>query len=1522
MSKAGTFSNQGDDYQRVVATKWLIELLSNNGIEYVQVESNGIPGGIEKVTVDDIVVSYKDGTRRHIQAKKNQSLQKEWSIKDLGSELPKILEQLEQGKHIIVELYSATPFGKLATLSEACKIFPNFIDFQRELSTENAKVLSILEEEWDRSEEKVFSLLKRLRVGSHHNIEDWGKINKASLRTIVTHPAQALDTLEALVNKYQSKNLTGKFKITSEDILEEFASKGLTKRPAYGELEVVEQFRRTSAIGRKDWKRTIAGEKIYRKELDEALQHIRDGKNTVMVQDRPGSGKTCLLLDLADAIENDNAYHLLFIKGDRFAKVTSDDNALPKQVVECCGLLSCSSQLVVVIDSLDVLSCQRDHAALSFFLNLIDQLQTIKNVTVVAACREFDLKYDPKLRDRQWDAEIKLKDFDFQNTVIPILNKLSVKVEQLNSDLKELLCLPQNLSLFERVSGYNKVFNVRTTYDLYNAFIEYALKNDDAIEEQAFKKLIFSIVEKLLKERVHSLSKTSTNIDEHILQSLISKGVLNEEIDGKIGFTHQTLFDNFVAANALQKETTLSELILAHPPLPFYRPSVRSYLFFARGQSFKVFSRNIREALSDNEIAYHFKRLIVETYAEMIPIDDDWNLVRWMFTNQNNLFNRFFSWLESKHWFNLIATKWYPSLAQLPDCSKWHSSFINKLDVWMNYYPNEVVSIWNNVLNEDYGRDNAWTICHSLTRFTHYHTNGLKELIYKLKDFQEADSHFMGKIYCNYVEATDEGYDILWDWMTRDISIKEMTTRNKENELHCESHDLSDKDFLNKHLISSEYFLNLVLNSILYWVEDSYYYKEGGLTSKLLEYTSIPGEVSSFSSININNISKLIQAVEDAFLYHAGINSDWWKQEEAKLRESKELAFRYILIKAYRENAETNLTGITVQLLDKELFESSELNYELGLLINETFHLLSEQVQDNVVAVIENLFSEHPEEEEKFKNWHNRVRFNLFMRIPTHLRADNVNCFIKKFIPEYGYFEPIREKYTWSRGIGSPVSAENLDNLSIDALYNLFKYFKEYKGESSHPADFHKGGLRQLGSAISNLAKNNPTKYLKIANNSKFDEFSESIIKEILDGVGYHIGCRLGRISDNGYKPITPLPNLNDITRGLLDTIETKHSLFENDIKYARMVEHCIEALSTQEDLERVVKLLQPLSIHPDPDGNKLNARQLNNEKITGDSILNYSINCTRGIVGKSVMLVLNKLLELELKPLDSIVKIIERLAIDKAIEVRASLLRNLAYTAYKNKELGWHIFNIVFGSKQTYLWSLGEKFLYNQYYSSYDMVRPCLDRIKDEAITECGATWGRLSALCMIQGHFTQQDFFKELKQIDNKDVWDGALSVFIANLEKDYDGLCHESFRKSMKESKVAKKFGHKIDGAFKLDEGGKFINSATGQLFINSLVLDKEKNPKMNYFIDWIEYQSRIDPMIALELCESLLSKLLSFETKVRLWHSEPLISALTTILREADESDDLELINRAVHVQDQFLLMGIDGMDKYLEEAALL
>ncbi len=1522
MSKAGTYSNQGDDYQRAIAVNWIIELLVNDKIEYVQVESNGLPNKNEEVTVDDIVVVYKDGTRRHIQAKKNQSQERSWSIKDWGSELPKILDQLEQGEHITVELYSSTPLGEFTTLPKECRLYPNFSDFKKHLSNKNKEALLILAKEWERSESEIFSLLKRVCTGSHHNTEKWRRINEESLRKIVTHPLRALDTLEAFINRHQSKDSYSKSEITSKDVLEEFANKGLTRQPNYSEKEIVEQFHRTSAIGRKDWKRTIAGEKITRKELDDILVHISDKKNTILVQDRPGSGKTCLLLDLADVIEKNNEYQLLFIKGDRFAKNDSAESLLPKEIVESCGALSCNSHVVVIIDSLDVLSCQRDHAALNFFLDIIDQLLIIQGVTVVAACREFDLKYDPKLRDRKWDAEIKLRDFDFQNTVLPILNKLNVNAQQLNPDLKELLCLPQNLSLFEKVSGYSKVFYVRTAYDLYNAFIDYTLKHDTAIEEQVLKKSVFSIVDKLLKEREHSISKTAINTEEQILHSLISKGVLNEEADGKIGFSHQTLFDNFVASNALQNGTTLSKLILGHPPLPFYRPSVRSYLFFVRGQSFKAFSRNIRETLSNKEIAYHFKRLVVETYAEMIPVNDDWILIRWMFLNQNDLFKRFFGVLKISHWFDIITSKWYPFLIHQPNNLEWYSIFLWKLDQWMNINPIETVEIWNNALKGDWGKNNVWTICRDLTHFKHYHVEGVKDLIYTLKESNNTDSHFMGAIYCNYIEVTGDGYQILWDWMTRDISVKEMNTRSKGNELHCESHDLSNKDFLKEHLIKSEEFLDIVLNSLLDWVEKSQYWKEGGLTSKLLEHTSIPSNISYASSTYIKNIPILIKIVEETILNHAKINTEWWTKKEIKLRKSNELGIRYFLIKAYMENIEFHLDGISTQLLDKELLESGRLNYELGLLINKSFHLLQEQIQDDIITVIENLFSERTNEEEHYKDWHNRVRFDLFMRIPACLRADSVNCFIDKHVPQFGYYEPVREKYSWGGFIGSPVSAENLDNLSIEALYTLFTYYKDYNGNSSHPSDEHKGGLRQLSSTISTLAKNNPTKYLMIVNNHKFDEFSDSITKPILEGVGSHVSCRLGRINDNNFKPISPLPNINDTARHLLDAIEIKRTSFESDITYARMVENCINALSTQEDLERITKLLVPLSLHPDPDGKRLNVRRLNDKKVTANDVVNNSLNCTRGVVGKSAMEVLNKLLDLELKPSESIISIIKQLAADKAQEVRAALLWNLAYTGYKNKELGWQIFNIIFDKTQTHLWASGEEFLYHQYYGNFEKVKPYLDKIKNEAINEAGATWGRLSALCMIQSYIDQQEFFKELKRINMKDVWDGALSVFIANLEKNPDGLCQKSFRDFINENKIQKEFGHKIDGAFSLDEKGKYIKAETGKLFIDFLTLDDDKMPRMHFFIDWIEYQVTINPIIALELCESLLSKLQSFETKSRFWHSKPLISTLTTILRESDEMDDLDLINRAVHLQDQFLMMGIDGMDDYLVEAAML
>jgi hypothetical protein len=71
--------------------------------------------------------------------------------------------------------------------------------------------------------------------------------------------------------------------------------------------------------------------------------------------------------------------------------------------------------------------------------------------------------------------------------------------------------------------------------------------------------------------------------------------------------------------------------------------------------------------------------------------------------------------------------------------------------------------------------------------------------------------------------------------------------------------------------------------------------------------------------------------------------------------------------------------------------------------------------------------------------------------------------------------------------------------------------------------------------------------------------------------------------------------------------------------------------------------------------------------------------------------------------------------------------------------------------------------------------------------------------------------------------------------------------------------------------------------------------------------------------LELTETLAEKLETTMNAQQLWHTEPLIVALNEILREADETDNSELIQRAINLQDRFLRLDVRGMEELLNRA---
>jgi hypothetical protein len=169
-------------------------------------------------------------------------------------------------------------------------------------------------------------------------------------------------------------------------------------------------FASTSAIGRV-WRRDIMGERLHNPLLRKLLNAIDLKQRTILVSGLPGSGKTCLMLAVQEALELKAKTQLdlvpLFIQSSEFADLATEQDrqvhGLPELWVENVVRMVEEAHVVIVIDSLDVLSIARDHRILKYFLAQVDRLLLIPNVTVVTACRDFDRRFDRRIAERKWD---------------------------------------------------------------------------------------------------------------------------------------------------------------------------------------------------------------------------------------------------------------------------------------------------------------------------------------------------------------------------------------------------------------------------------------------------------------------------------------------------------------------------------------------------------------------------------------------------------------------------------------------------------------------------------------------------------------------------------------------------------------------------------------------------------------------------------------------------------------------------------------------------------------------------------------------------------------------------------------------------------------------------------------------------------------------------------------------------------------------------------------------------------------
>lgn len=625
MSIAGIRSNRGDVYQTLVAFDWALTVLSDQDFQWLEIDAI-------TYSVDDVVVGKSDGTRIACQCKKNQTDFKAWTIADLADELDKACHLLANNQNAKVRFYSRNNFGDLAKLREHSTTQHDEASYQASLGKEQQAIDKILSARLATSASNIsaFEFLGRTSFVTSDDLDRMEELLHERLRNMVSNPNFAFAALWARLDQLgarmggNSASSAPQHRLTKSDLKAILQQAGATLVPPMNLAEIRLSFSSTSAIGR-SWRRDIAGQRISSPIVDELLASIDAKKRSILLTGLPGSGKTCVMLALQEELEKRAEINPdivpLFIQSREFADLAASEDrqaqGLSEQWVEKAARLAEDAHVIAVIDSLDVLSIARDHRVLQYFLAQIDRLLLIPNVTVVTACRDFDRHYDRRIAERQWGCELKCQPLDWEAEIAPLLDTLGIATSNIDAFTRELIRNPRELALFVELAQRDGSFNVVTSQALAQRYLDSIVRANDALGDTAIQ-AIEDVASEMLKLRSLAVPHQRFTASQDIQRKLCSLNVLQATQDGKLTFGHQTLLDVLVISGAVRSGVTLNEFIHSLPPVPFVRPSIRSFVAqLALGER-REFRKQLRTVLTGSA-AFHIRRLVAESFAEQIP---------------------------------------------------------------------------------------------------------------------------------------------------------------------------------------------------------------------------------------------------------------------------------------------------------------------------------------------------------------------------------------------------------------------------------------------------------------------------------------------------------------------------------------------------------------------------------------------------------------------------------------------------------------------------------------------------------------------------------------------------------------------------------------------------------------------------------------------------------------------------------------------------------------------------------------
>jgi hypothetical protein len=1325
MSTAGIRSNRGDIYQTLIAFDWALTVLSDPEFQWIEVDST-------TYSVDDVVIGKSDGSVICCQCKKNQADFRAWSIADLADELGKASQTLASHTQAQVRFYSRSEFGAIAKLREYSTSHSNEAAYRanltREHTTTDGNLTGCITAQAPNL--SSYEFLRRTLFAITDDFERMETLLHERLRQIVSNSNAAFDALwtrlDKLGGRMEGDNLSASPQhcLTKNDLKNILHDAGAMLVPVMDIAQVRTSFSSTSAIGR-SWHRDIAGHRIPNLVVNELLDAIDAGKRSILLTGGPGSGKTCVMLSLQEALEQRTQTQTdlvpLFIQSREFADLATvqerQAQGLPEQWVGQAARLAEDAHVVVVIDSLDVLSIAREHSILTYFLAQIDRLLRIPNATVVTACRDFDRKYDRRIAARQWDCELQCPLLGWESEIVPLLATLEIDSISLDVVTRELIRNPRELALFVELAQLEGGFNVVTSQALAQRYLDTVVQSDPTLGDEAML-AIEAIADEMLTSRSLYIPHQRFSASQDILWRLKSLNVLQDTHDGKLTFGHQTLLDVLVISGAIRQRVSLNEFIHNLLPVPFVRPSIRSFVAQLSMGDRREFRRQIRAVLTGNA-AFHIRRLVAESFAQQRPQDDDWSLIRDLRNNHREIFQVIYTQASLVEWHHFWFAHLVPALKETHD-AEGLTAHVYRVGQWKNEDAAGVLAFWAEALEIDW-LDHARIaeqLSSSLSDFTIENLPLVAPLLERLINMPIPEDSFLGHTVARCIAAGAVDDRLLWRYIAGDISEDDVIEFDLGNKLRFQPHEFRDKDdnFLDQRMMQSTVLLDLGLEAVEQWsqIEASRYgatragYREGFLRNTSYRYVHSQVDIQPVDCENF-----LFDAIEGAILHHAQRHSAWWQDNRERLSFSYEGALRYFAILAFTNSPQPNIDLISRLLCDRNLLES-ELCYELGTLIQAAFVYLDDQVQNAVMVTIQAIWEEAATDEDA-RSWILNRRAEYVSVIPCYLRSPETQAILDDYERKNGTL--IRQPSIGVYGgvVAAPFSFEVFLSASDNGVIRLLNHYSGYERDRD---DFLVGGERQVGRQMREATSRHPSRFLRFLV-THWSILPSSFRDDILEGTADYLAYRHGNLRPNStWVPIEE-SDTSDLVDQVLEELERHPAYWQLKHCTAEALKACANVIQDQQNAARLVFWAIGFG----------NLREAISIRSGSDHLLTAGINMTTGIVAEALIILVNNFQENGSELPELLPPTMYRFAGNENPAIRALILRRLPYLQNRNPEFGWELFDLA-TQDSIGLWQYAERCLYYAYQDRCGKVSHLLERIRFEGNKKDMETWGRISAL------------------------------------------------------------------------------------------------------------------------------------------------------------------------------------------------